>query len=162
MYTLNVQGVQYSWHMNMGHPVFIVDLEYILFFCYKFFLTIKLNGKCIIVNFFIITELTIRTYHTNCSCENDLVWTKFRNSPPGLIVQQELAQSVENVLLMNCPNHCYICFLLGMNKPQYWKLQLKKDLSDRKIAMIKCLQKFQNVKSVLNCVYISLVFCYFK
>ena len=29
MYTLNVQGVQYSWHMNMGHPVFIVDLEYV-------------------------------------------------------------------------------------------------------------------------------------
>ena len=49
-----------------------------------------------------------------------------------------------------------------MNKQQYWKLQLKKDLSDRKIAMIKCLQKFQIVKSVLNCVYISLVFCYFK
>ena len=49
-----------------------------------------------------------------------------------------------------------------MNKQQYGKLQLKKDLSDRKTVMIKCLQKFQNVKSVLNCVYISLVFCYFK
>ena len=77
---------------------------------------------------------------------------------------------------MNCPNHRYICFLcvfsisciikqedfLEWISNSMGNCNSKKKLSDRKTVMIKCLQKFQNVKSVLNCVYISLVFCYFK